>query len=389
MKIIKTSVMNRLLAMKFLQEFIFIYPLYTIMFGDRGGVSASGIGIILALGFILTITLEIPTGVIADRIPRKYVLVSALFIKTLSMATWLLIPNFTGYCIGIGLHSLANALESGALQAYLYGVLGEDSKMKFAKFWARVSAMVMVSYTVAYVAASIVGPKYPILLIMSIASCLSALAICISLPVDKLSITSISKVKILGPAIRHIVNTVELKKVILSAIVVVGLAEITIEYLPQYYNQIGIETRYVPLLLALGNIIGAVLFWTLHSYDSFLDKNKLYIGAICLASFTASFLFTENVIVLCAGMIVVSRFWRVLQVQTDSNIQHLSNDNTRATVASISSFIAKSLAALIAIMVGMLSADNIIVDPLRFAILFGGLIFLVLSVFIKIKQTHA
>ena len=35
------------------------------------------------------------------------------------------------------------------------------------------------------------------------------------------------------------------------------------------------DTRYVPLLMALGNIIGAILFWTLHSWEGFQQAESL------------------------------------------------------------------------------------------------------------------
>ena len=73
--------------------------------------------------------------------------------------------------------------------------------------------MVMFSYTIAYVLASIIGVKYPLLITLSIASCLFALLICLSLPKDSLAITDARlKPKIFKSAVGHIFQTKQLLK---------------------------------------------------------------------------------------------------------------------------------------------------------------------------------
>ncbi len=381
------SVTNRLLAMKFAAEFILIYPLYTIMFGDRGGVSAAGIGVILATGFVLAVLFEIPTGIVADRISRKYVLLSSIFSRIIALCAWLTFPSFWGYIAGTAFFALGSALESGALQAYLYGTLGHDSQKSFGKFWARVSAMVMLSYTIAYVLASLIGVKYPLLISLSIISCTIAFIICLLLPKDNLAITNSEvKPKIFRSAIGHILKSKPLIKLLLSAIIIVALAEIIIEYISLYYQQVGISTRYVPLLMALGNIIGAALFWTLHSWEGFLNKQKLWLMLIMTLLFVASF--NCGVAIASAGILIFTRFLRVLQVQFESNIQHLSNDEARATISSIGSFGAKLVAAGIAALIGLFAINDIIVPPMRIALVIGAIVFLAVHSVIRYKQNN-
>lgn len=384
----RKSVTNRILAMKFAEEFILIYPLYTIMFGDRGGVNAAGIGVILATGFALSVLFEVPTGVIADKVPRKYVILSAIVSRVLALCAWLALPFFWGYMLGMALFALGNALESGALQAYLYGTLGDDSKKTFGKFWARVSAMVMLSYTIAYVLASLIGVNYPLLISLSIGSCIAAFFICLMLPRDNLTITDAEvKPKIFKSAVGHIVQSKPLLKLLLSAVIVVSLAEVIIEFISLYYKQVGISTRYVPILMALGNIIGAGLFWTLHSWEGFLNKQKLWLMLLMTILFIASF--NGGVAIASAGILIFTRFIRVLQVQFESNIQHLSNDEARATISSIGSFGAKLVAAGIVTLIGIFAVDNIIVKPMRIALVIGAVVFLVVHTTIRYKQRQS
>lgn len=357
------------------------------MFGDRGGVSAAGIGTILAAGFVLAVIFEVPTGVVGDKISRKYVLILAIVSKILALASWLALPYFRGYLLGSALFALGNAFESGALQAYLYGTLGEDSKKNFGRFWARVSAMVMLSFTIAYVLASAIGVRYALLIILSILACAVSLLICLSLPTDKLVVLPDgTKPKIIKSALNHILKTKMLIKLLLSAIIIVSLAEVVIEYISLYYKQVGIDTRYVPLLMALGNIIGAVLFWTLHSWEKFLDKQKVVLMLLMTILFVASF--NRGILVVCAGVLVFTRFIRVLQVQFESNIQHLSNDEARVTISSVGSFSAKLVAATIVSIVGASAINESIVQPLRVALVVGSLVFIGVHILIRYKQNH-
>lgn len=377
-----SSVTNRILAMKFAAEFILIYPLITIMYGAHGHVNAAGIGIILALGLALSVIFEIPTGIIADKVPRKYVLVASVLFKILALTAWLLLPYFRGYLLAAILFALSTAFESGTLQAYLYGTLGDESKRNFGKFWARLSAMVMISYTVAYVFTTIVGINYPLLLVLSIVPPVIALFICLSLPVDRLTpVAGEVKPKIFASAVKHIKGSPDLIKLIVSGIIVVALAEVLIEYLSLYYNQVGISVRFVPIMMAIGNTVGAFLFWTLHAWEHTLDKYKLILVMIAGILFVISFF--GGVVIATVGVLLFTRFIRVLQVQYESNVQHLSSDQARATISSIGNFAASLLGASIFATIGLTAINNSILQPIRVSLLVGIFAYLVLQLFNK------
>lgn len=381
----KTSVTNRILIMKFLSEFVLIYPLITIMYGDYGHVSAAGIGVILAITLALPVVFEIPTGIIADKIPRKFVLTSSIIFKALGLSAWLVFPNFKGYIFAAVLLALSSALESGALQAYLYGTLGDDNKKVFGKFWARVSAMVMVSYTIAYVFTTIVGIHYPVLISLSIIPCITALFVCLSLPTDNIRMTKETvRPKVFVSAIRHIRASEELIKLLISGVIMVALAYVLIEYISLYYKQIGVATRWVPIFMAMGNLFGAALFWTLHSWEGWLDKNKLWLLVVSSGLFIVSC--TGNIAGAAAGILLYTRLIRVLQVQYESKLQRLASDEARATISSIGSFGAALLAGAMTLLIGAFAVNDIILKPLRILILLGSLSFIAVHTLIRYSK---
>ena len=365
-----SSLASKLLAMKFFSEFILIYPLITIMYQQYGHVSAAGVGVILGLGLALSVVLEIPTGIIADKIPRKYVLLGSITCKILALALWLSLHNFTGYLLAAALFAFSDATESGTLEAYLYTALEANSKKDFGKFWARVSAMIMISYTGAYLLTSLVGIHYPLLISLSIIPCVIALLICASLPLDPVKPwAETTKPRIFSTAVKHIQASPTLLQLIMGGIVVVALASIMIEYLSLYYYQAGVAVRIVPIMMAIGNVIGAILFWSLHKWDTFLRKWR--VPMLLIASGLFALTFSTGTVSAVLGVMFYTRFIRLLQVQYESSVQHLANEQARATITSIGNFGASLIGAVGMVLIGAFSHKNNVLTPIRLFLLGG------------------
>lgn len=380
---LSTSLTARILAMIFAGEFILIYPLYVIMFGDRGHVDASGVGIILAVGFVLVVLFDIPTGIIADKVSRKYIIVANIICKIIGLLIWLVLPFFWGYILAAVFFSLSIALESGALQAYLYGTLGDNHKDSYSRFWGQVSAMIMVSYTTAYALAALVGVHYPALLICSIVAVSVALLIALTLPKDTLPVndTDSGKPKVFKSALAHIIKTPALGRLLLSAIIIVALSQVVIEYTQVYFRQSGVPLRYIAIVLAASNLTRVLLFWTLHLWEHWLDKHKILLTLIIASLFSLSFL--GNTLIIVLGMVLMAGLLRVLQVQFEAKTQHLANDEARATIASIGSFGARLSGALMLALIGTFAVNNIIARPFRIALLTGLGLFVVIQVALR------
>ena len=136
---------NRIYTLSFMSEFIVIYPFYVIMFGDRGHVSAAGVGLLLAVWMIVAVLAEVPTGVIADKMSKKWSLVLGRVMQLVTFMIWLFFPNFNGYLIGFVIWGIGEAFISGAFQAYLYESLGDTSKKSFVRIYSRNSYFTMAA----------------------------------------------------------------------------------------------------------------------------------------------------------------------------------------------------------------------------------------------------
>ena len=361
-----SSITHRILAMEFLSEFIFIYPFYGIMFGQRGAVSAAGIGVLLTTLQITTVVAEVPTGIIADKFSKKWVLLAAKLMKALAFLSWLLMPSFIGYFIGFILWGIAEALNSGAFQAYLYESLSADNKSKFGPLYARVNSMTAFAVLAAFGGSFIIGPRYNLLLVLSVLACLAAMYFAATLPAGE-RIVAEEKPRILAGAVKHIYGTVALRELLMGAIIVGCLANVLVEYMAFYYTQSGVSLKTLPLILAVGNIIGILLYWHMSKLEVFAKKYKLALLVGTGVVFAVSFSFGTFGVVL--GYLVMVRVARFATVHYESTMQHLSQDATRATIGSIYSFVAKLLAAGLFMSIGFFAQNNIIIRPVRYAVL--------------------
>ena len=359
---------KRIFALSFMSEFIVIYPFYVIMFGERGDVSAAGVGMLLAIWMIVSVLAEVPTGVIADRMSKKWSLVLGHVMQLLTFATWLFFPNFTGYLIGFIIWGIGEAFISGAFQAYLYESLDDKNKKAFGKIYSRSSAFTMAAYATGSLVAFAIGPQYTLLLVLSVLVSAISLAITLSLPAthSKVEVEVEIKPKILSSAFKTIKESVALRRILITAVIVQGLMGMLGEYLPAYYNQVGTPTQWVALLISVGSATAVLLYWWMHRLEAQICRYQELIIVGFTMLFALSFL--GGTVAAVIGFFLFTRMLRVMSVNNETQIQHHAPNESRATLGSLYSFTGKVLSAALLSLVGFFAVDGKIVIPIRWSV---------------------
>ena len=114
-------------AYRFLDSLTLIYPFYTVMFAEAG-LTPIQIGVVLAAWSMTAIVLEIPTGALADRVSRRWLLLIAQLIRGVGFLLWFLFPGFWGFLIGLVLWGVKTALVSGTFEALLFDELKAEGR---------------------------------------------------------------------------------------------------------------------------------------------------------------------------------------------------------------------------------------------------------------------
>jgi MFS family permease len=100
----------------------FVFPVTTLFLLARD-LSFSGIAVAGSAAVVVGVLGEVPTGYVADRLGRRNTLLAAAVAHTLAQAGYLLVWSVPAAAVVAAASALAESLQSGTLDAWLYDVL--------------------------------------------------------------------------------------------------------------------------------------------------------------------------------------------------------------------------------------------------------------------------
>jgi hypothetical protein len=92
---------------------------YALLFADSG-LSTAQITSLLIIWSVVPVVLEVPSGAIADLVPRRALLTAAALIRGAGFALWVIAPCYASFAVGFVLWGGGSALESGTYESYVY-----------------------------------------------------------------------------------------------------------------------------------------------------------------------------------------------------------------------------------------------------------------------------
>ena len=167
------------LAQSFIDDLILIYPVYAIMMMAEG-INELELSVLFVIWALASFAFEIPSGVIGDKVDRRFYIFSGTLAGAAGFLSWWLWPTFAGYALGFVLWSLGSAIHSGTQQSLLYDVLVEqDRTSAFARIYGRGKAASSVAVLVAMALGGFLaqGGYEPVLLLSALAPFVSGLLV--------------------------------------------------------------------------------------------------------------------------------------------------------------------------------------------------------------------
>lgn len=323
-------------------DLILIYPLYVVMFSDYG-LSTLEISIFFMVWSITIFLLEVPSGVLADKFPRKNLLIIGQLIRAIGYSIWLLIPNFTGFLIGFILWGIQGALQSGTLEALVYDELKkfrqEDLYLKtIGRLYAIKLAGTIVSAGLASLG-MLLGYKF--VLLLSIGAVLITAIIAVFIPkAEKTKSTHESRYwHILKNGFELAIKTPTILKTIIFMTLIGGIVWSLGEYWPLFLKDIKMPEYLIGITMAVLNSSAALGTFIAHKF-----KNKpphilflfILIGGISLIG--------TALLMNYIGLVLIALFtvtFYLVKTIFDARLQHAIPSETRATVTSIQNFISE------------------------------------------------
>jgi hypothetical protein len=225
----------------------------------------------------------------------------------------------------------------------------------------------MLAYCAGSFAAFVIGPRYSLLLTLSIAVSAITLLITFSLPAIGSKVEVEIKPQILFGALKAIRDSPQLRRILFGAVIIQGLLGMLGEYLPAYYQQVGTPTQLVALLMSAGSATAVLLYWWMNHFEAQISKYQLPIVLGSTTLFLISF--AGNVAAAVIGFFLLTRILRVIAVNNETLIQHHAHDKYRATLGSVYSFVGKVLSAALLMLIGFFAVNGKIITPLRWSVI--------------------
>ncbi len=333
---------QKIYTYRFLDDFILIYPLYAVMFSDKG-LDAAHIASLFFAWSLTGILFEIPTGILADKFSRRKLLAIGQIIQAIGYAAWLLIPNYWGFLIGFVLWGIKGALDSGTFEALLFDEMkagGEEGK--YVRVMGTAQSLSLVGNIVATaLAAAAILLGYSFVLVASIIVPLLTAAIAMTLPeAKKQESLEEEEEKYLHTIVRGVKtafsNPAILRIVLLLAFVAVIYGDLE-EYFPLFAANIALPKFAIPLVLVgtgLAAALGSYLAYRYNRANRLLIATLLAVSGLCLVVAASS---TK---ILAAAILVLFVFFiQLLLVVFEGRLQHAIEGKARATITSVSSFV--------------------------------------------------
>lgn len=345
--------LKKLYSYQALDAFMLIFPIYMVMFSDLG-LSSTQIASLLIINSVATLVLELPSGVLADKISRKTVIILGQLAKTLGFAIWIFSPTYVGFAIGMVLWGVRSALNSGTFSAFVYDELKyRNQHKKFVKVYGKATSIRGVSSILAAFAASAgVLLGYNFILGISILFSVLGCVILFSMKEVPLSENISQSWTIFKEGIKFAIKK-HFLKLILFVSTVMTIRDGIASFWPLFFKDISLP------LVAIGSAIGLIslaeaggeffAYRFEHLKRSSLSKILIVCGFLFLVA-TMLFNFVSIPIILIYTFIytiVVSIF--------EGDVQHKIPTKVRATVSSINELLSEGSQIFVYFFFGLFS----------------------------------
>ena len=173
-----------LYAYAFLDDFVLLYPLYTLLFGDTG-LSVAETSSLFVIWSLTGMVLEVPSGAWADAVSRRLLLRVAPLLAAAGFALWVAVPSYWAFAAGFVLWGARGALVSGALEALVYEEmdrLGDGGRYAILMGRAMSVGLAATAAAIALAVPVFAAGGYPAVGVASVLACLCCAATGLAFP---------------------------------------------------------------------------------------------------------------------------------------------------------------------------------------------------------------
>lgn len=338
------SPLRRFIVLFSLMYFVYYFNFFWLIqnvYMLNHGINFTNLSIILAVWSACILILEIPSGILADRVGKKPTVVLAKFAYLIGIIIFAIFPNLWGFVIGVIAFGINESFMSGAQESLLYDNLKDFGKEKlFGKILAIVTTIREFGLgSGVFIAGFVTQIDVRYNLIGSIVLAIIGVSIAILLNEGK-SYSGSEEIKLFKhfrDSVRIILGNRKLIRIMLFSVTVVSSYLVISEYFVPSLDKLGISYVTIGFLAAL-----EAMFFSLGSFISQkiskFDAGFVYLILSIVMGIFLLVITRGNPWMVIIGFMVLRIVKAIAEIYSMADWQKYVSDDRRATTISINSF---------------------------------------------------
>ncbi len=349
---------------EFLHGFVLLYPVYAIFMLNQG-LSPLELSWLFIIWSGAAMAFELPTGVLADRFPRRNILIMASVIKAAAFGIWWLIPDFGGFAAGFVIWAFAGANFSGASEAYIHDQIAMTNRTEqFERVYGRGSAFEQAGMIAALAAGgAIADVSFDLVFSASVLTCLAAAVIAlIGFPHERVMSQPEHRAQTFFTSLVEGTRVSLTNRAVAIAIAMLSLLSLAPETLDEYVGPLLDEPRTfsvtsIGLLYAALSIPGLIGTAVVERFRG-AGLGSMCAGYLLMGGLLTTFAWLDPWGVI-ASLAVVFFIHEALSVLLQGFLQRRVADQARATIGSITSLALNGFALPMYGAIGAIAASHV------------------------------
>ena len=375
------SNITKIAIIRFAQSFHLYIHAYALILLDRG-LSLFQITSIESVVIATIFVMEMPTGVIADRIGRKWSITAALFLMMSAEFLFLFAQTYPVYIVVAILTGTGFAFASGAIEAMVYDSLPDENRDNLMK---RAMGQVNSTARIAFFISPVVGAfiiedgsaeRYMLAIALTVIALVIGILVSLTLkePQSEWDAEKADSFAILKQGISELRGNKNLQRLILLVIFTTPMTSMLIVTLAApYLRQNGVSPFVIGLTLSIGSLLSAITQRYAYKLEEWLGQARAIQFLLLLPAFMYGILALVSGSILPVLIIIIMYGTNDMKDPLFSAYQNsMIGNKNRATVLSI---INMFLNLFVAVIAPIYAAIGTISLPLTFTIM-GGVILL-------------
>ena len=347
----------RLLAwFNFLLDFRLYAPVMVIYF-ERVTHSYALAMSVLSMVMLAAAALEVPTGIISDRIGRKRTVIYGAVGGLASVTCYAIGGTYWMLLVGAIFDGLARALFSGNNDALLHDTLAEmGARDDYQHQLGRVSSAYQIALAVSALIGSILAAiSFPLVMWLSVLPKVAMVGVSLRFVEPNIHTDESGNLFAhLKEALRNIIRNPRLRMLSMGQIIGFGLGEASFMFRTVFIEMLW-PLWAIGVARMISNVCAATSFYFAGSLLKRFGERKLLFGGMILSEFTnlTALIFASVVSPVFMG--ATSIFFGVNTVSLNGMMQREFSDAQRATMGSVTAFGGSLLFAALSVMLGWLA----------------------------------